>query len=671
MNKEIRKIVFALIATSILTACQAGASSSEPLSVPEESSSAISSQSSAPSSQSSASSKGEASSNSQAGSKGSLIESSLEESSKEPVSSEVPISSESEIPSSEPSSLDSDPTTCDDHVLTTRIIRKATIVDKGIKRHQCEHCGGFYDEWYYDLDECAFNDTTYMYDGHERTLLIEGMIPYGVSVRYENNTLTEIGTKEAKAILYDEQNNVLATKTAKLSIVENVGLANVRVVTSTGEDPNYKEHDEYVTMTCTVDNCPEKQQLNAIPGGIRVRGNSTNQDEVTKRAWRLKFDKKNNMLGLNGGAKEKSWVLLADYFDQSLMRNATAFTLGNSFFNYSNNYCTDFKHVNFYMNGDYRGVYLLAEQQQAKASRININEADEDYEGTDVGYLVELDGLANKEDYYFSIGGSGSKGGGGGTKSSESESGGISVASKDYAVKTDVYGDEQLPFIKNYMTNVFTILRNAASGEKLQVLDENNELIDSPYDNAFDTVNAVLDLDSLFKTYVLQEYMKNYDVGWGSFYFYVDFSENSVHRRLTLGAPWDFDWSSGNPNTSSVYKATGNFCDSSSHTLYNPWLYLLSKTDFFQEYMPKYYSVFANSGMVERAMEYINYESDAFANEFDANYDRWGTLNGQKPSMYTRSDVVSKFKKHRDAADFLLNWMNDRKAYLDETWLKK
>ena len=69
-------------------------------------------------------------------------------------------------------------------------------------------------------------------------------------------------------------------------------------------------------------------------------------------------------------------------------------------------------------------------------------------------------------------------------------------------------------------------------------------------------------------------------------------------------------------------------------------------------------------------MENIEYESSAFATQFNANYDRWGTLNGQQPTMYTRTDVVSKFTCHKDAADFLLNWMRERKAYMDETYLK-
>ena len=652
MENRFKKGFLCVLSVALLSACQGGNPGSSSASQSKESE-PISSSSSTISPASSSSSEPEVTSSQ-------TIQTSE---TKESSSSEEPPIETSTISSSEEESSEYPP--CDEHEYEESIYKKATIVEKGIKRFTCKNCGRHYDEEYYDLDEYSFENMTYSYDGKPHQILIEGMLPYGLHVEYENNVLTEIGTQEATAKILDDKGNLIETKKANIAIVENVGFANLRLTTETGEDPDYKERDLYTNMTVSMDNCADDYAFKDVAGGIRIRGNSTNQDEVTKRAWRLKLDKKRNMLGLNGGTKEKSWVLLADYFDQSMMRNATAFTFGNSLFNHSGNYCTDFKHVNFYMNDDYRGVYLLAEQQQAKPTRVPINEA-EDYEGTDVGYLVELDGLANKEDYYFTIG-SGSGGGfpwGGGESIN-----GTNIPSKDYAIKTDVFGDQQLPFIKKYMNNVFTILKNIVKGEKMQTLDENNDLIDSPYKTAYETLDSVIDMESFFKTYVLQEYMRNYDVGWGSFYFFVDFSETSTHKKLTFGAPWDFDWSSGNPNSSSVNKSTGSFCNSGSHMLFNPWLFLLSQTDFFAETFPKYYSVFASSSIYERAVEYINYETSAFATEFDKNYTRWGTLNGQKPDMYTRKDVVSKFTCHADASEFLLNWMKERKDYMDGKYL--
>ena len=41
-------------------------------------------------------------------------------------------------------------------------------------------------------------------------------------------------------------------------------------------------------------------------------------------------DEKQGMLGLGGGKSFKSWVLLADYYDETMLRNWMAFRLGDA-----------------------------------------------------------------------------------------------------------------------------------------------------------------------------------------------------------------------------------------------------------------------------------------------------------------------------------------------------
>ena len=568
--------------------------------------------------------------------------------------------------------LRSDSETCDNHVLEERITFPASVISKGVKRYICPNCGGFYEEFYYDLDECVFEDKTFMFDSKERTLYVEGMVPYNITVQYENNKLTQIGSQEATAKFFNEKNELVMEKKANINIVDNVGIPRVDVVTATGEDPSYKEKEEYTDMTASVSNAGQWNFADKV-GGIRVRGNSTNQANVNKRAWRLKFNKKVNMLGLNKGPDGKgfkSWVLMADNFDYSYFRNTTAFNLGNDLFNHSGNYASHFQHVNFYMNGDYRGIYLVAEQQQANMGRISVNEA-EDYEGTDVGYLVEIDGLVttgqSKEEYKFTTGNgsTGGWGGGWGGFGGGEQINGVTISDKGYVVKTDIFGEEQFPFIKKYINNVLTIFKNAVKGTKLQVLDENIELIDSPYTTQYETLNAVIDLDSVFRTYVLQEFCKNYDCGWGSFYLFVDFSSKGTHKRLTCGAPWDFDLGLGNKSRDGKYTPDGDFITKTggSMTEFNPWLYLLSQTDFFNEMFLRYYKAFSNSDSVKKALHYINYETSAFADDFANEYAKWGGDSG-RDSMSTR-----KYNTHAEAVTYLTNWISSRKDYLDNKYL--
>ena len=526
------------------------------------------------------------------------------------------------------------------------VIRKPSIIESGLIKYHCLDCAEEFEKATYKLDEYVFEDGYYMYDGEPHDLLIKGMIPYGTSVEYENNSLKDIGDKEVTAKIFDADHNLLESKKATIHIVENTGFPNIKIDTNGVE---IVDKENYVDMTVSTDNCEAKYVMNNVAGGIRFRGNGTMT--YPKKAFRIKFSSKSNMLGLNGGAKAKSWVLLADYADQSMMRNASALYMGNSLLNYSNNYASDYKHVNVYLNGEYNGVYLLAEQQQANKNRVNINEAATDYTGTDVGYLLELDSYANQEDYYFSIGNNW-----GDTVS------GVNLPKKDYSIKTDVYDNAQKEYIRKYLGNVYKAFMQAVNGQGLKVLDENHDLVDSPYDNQFDTLNTMIDLESVFKMYVLHELIKTVDVGFSSFYMFVDFSSTSKYPRLTFGAPWDFDWSSGNVNESPYTTSQGEY-NSTNFGHLNPWFFMLSKTDFFKTMIKKYYKVFLDSGILTGAINQANYEAVAFANEFANNYEKWQTL-GTIIYKYT-PDSVKSFKVHKDAVDSFVNWLNKRKNSMD------
>ena len=594
--------------------------------------------------------------------------------------------------------LQSNPKTCNNHVLETIMRVEPTIFQRGIRRKQCIVCGGFTEEYVYKLDEFAFNDQTYLYDGKERELLISGVLPYGTIVQYENNKLTQIGNKEATAKIYGPNNDLLMTKSATLKIVENIGMACVRITTEDGTDPDWHTQSDgnriYKNMTATVDNCDNAYKMEDIPGQIKVRGNSTNQESVAKRAFRLKFTNNVNMLGLNDGILQKSWVLLADFFDQSKFRNSSAFVMGDSLFNYSGYYASDFERVRLYMNGEDRGVYLLAEQQQAKSNRIPIYEAGESETGTNIGYLVEIDGLVQQQGNISQSTGLGTLEGDPCFQTgSAGRVGNVNISDKPYVVKTDTWNDTQRLFIKKYLGNCSKAFANACNGT-LQVVDSNGDLKDSPYDNAYDTLNSFIDLDSFFRMFILQEYMKDYDVGWGSFYMYVDFSSNSKVKRLTMSAPWDFDLAEGNKQsgggwggwggfpggggqtssdkdipTSGISSTKDDFLSSSEYTngmtTFNPWLYMLSQSSFFNVMIKKYYSIFTNSGIYNRMIDDIAYERSVYLDAFNDNHTRYGKGASGATLMQTRQ-----YDSFTDAVDYLVKWFGERKEYLDNKYLK-
>lgn len=87
---------------------------------------------------------------------------------------------------------------------------------------------------------------------------------------------------------------------------------------------------DYVSGKLTIVSSDKKECMTDALLGIRGRGNST--WGMAKKPYRIKFDSKTRLLNLN--AKAKSWVLLANYADKTLMRNAVAFEV-SSFWEWS------------------------------------------------------------------------------------------------------------------------------------------------------------------------------------------------------------------------------------------------------------------------------------------------------------------------------------------------
>lgn len=71
----------------------------------------------------------------------------------------------------------------------------------------------------FDLSNVFYNDKTYVYDGKEKVLEIDGSLPDGLTIYYENNCQTEIGQYTAVCNIY-YQNRLLKELSATLTILD-------------------------------------------------------------------------------------------------------------------------------------------------------------------------------------------------------------------------------------------------------------------------------------------------------------------------------------------------------------------------------------------------------------------------------------------------------------------
>ena len=155
----------------------------------------------------------------------------------------------------------------------------------------------------------------------------------------------------------------------------------------------------------------------AEKGKIEMRGRGNSTWGLPKKPFRMKFSEKFSPIGLNH-AKEKSWVILAQDMDKSLLRTHLAFEYSRILFNPSENYhhekavlftpCSKFINVyltgQYYdsstgrtrtMDGEYLGVYQMSDQVQRADGRIAVDKLKAsdgaDPEKITGGYVLEAD----------------------------------------------------------------------------------------------------------------------------------------------------------------------------------------------------------------------------------------------------------------------------------------
>ena len=272
---------------------------------------------------------------------------------------------------------------------------------------------------------------------------------------------------------------------------------------TTAPDDMIASREKYTSCVVDVFNCDEKLEINEASAGIKVRGNSSayygdvSQILANKVPYRIKFDKKTNMLGLNNGAECKSWVLLKSEWD--LIRNDIAFRFGRTIMGDSN-FCSDGQLVHLYVNEEFQGVYELCEQCQINPNRVDISEPAEGYTDTDIGYYLELDNYAtsDEDNHYISM---------------DYENATVTdingetrqFVPAEYSIKNDLYSQNQIDFIDKYLNNLFKIVYEACENGKYYKFDENYDLVDSDVTTAEEAVSNVLDIDS-----VRDMYMRSY-----------------------------------------------------------------------------------------------------------------------------------------------------------------
>ena len=123
-------------------------------------------------------------------------------------------------------------------------------------------------------------------------------------------------------------------------------------------------------------------------GQIKVRGNSTAMGY--KKPYAVKLETKAHLLG----SGDKKYILLANCFDPTMMRNFLALSMAKEL---NIPYTPTCKYVDVYLNGEHKGLYLLTDSVMDKVEGDFLIESEQwDNPDTSVEYAISQSGRKYK-----------------------------------------------------------------------------------------------------------------------------------------------------------------------------------------------------------------------------------------------------------------------------------
>ena len=246
--------------------------------------------------------------------------------------------------------------------------------------------------------------------------------------------------------------------------------------------------------------------------GIKVRGQSSAKFPKPGYSVEVRDEKGEGMdVSMFGLPPGDDWVFHGPYVDKSLMRNALAHWL----FRQAGHYSPRSRHFDLYINGVYRGVYVLLEKIKRGKYRVNVSKLKE----TDVA------GDSVTGGYIWAFDKTGTNTGGMGmediNKEGFSTADGLNVI-MHYPKKENLQTQQQA-YLKKYLEDLENLFKNGKNG--------------SGYENYVDMTSAL--------DYVLhEEVTNNSDSYWCSFFLHKP--KDSKGGKVTLGPAWDFNLAMSN-----------------------------------------------------------------------------------------------------------------------------
>ena len=262
---------------------------------------------------------------------------------------------------------------------------------------------------------------------------------------------------------------------------------------------------------------------------IKGRGNSTWLQD--KKPYQIKLGSKTDLLQTGKSEnKSKTWVLLANAADPSLLRNQVVYDLSVAMQLQPG---IESRSVNLFYDGEYRGVYLLSEKVEVAKGRVDITDLEEINESvnpsiTDYDSLVTATAqTGNGATYVYCVG----------MKSPSVINGGFLLEMDTEARARE----EKCYFITKRGNYIVVKSPEYCSKEEIHNIATYYQYFeDAVYSHNIEELEKLADMDSLARNYIINELTKTPDCYRSSTFLYLD-----TDGKLVMAPIWDYDLSFG------------------------------------------------------------------------------------------------------------------------------
>jgi len=382
-------------------------------------------------------------------------------------------------------------------------------------------------------------------------------------------------------------------------------------------EENIIDRNYWISASLSLCNAAtEEYEFEGVEARIRGRGHSSwNWD---KPSFRIRFSDAQPML--DSGHSARDWTFIANHFDNSLMRNYSAYYLASLL---DGMYVAPFaRFVDVYFNGEYQGVYMLSIQHSYIVDGQVYLQYDTNPAVSE--FLLELDSRVRRQ---------------GGTEFEDF----ILVNGRSYELRYPSGHNlamDHARYAQNFLYRVEVLL---------MLRDE--------------TVFELIHKPSFVDFYIISELYKDVDVGFSSVFMQIRGQGNN--RRLEMGPVWDQDRSLGNDNRAAnlhvvEYHARYPYGIQAAES--NHWFfYLMEIPAFFSAVTERWNDI--KYDQVQQMMSHVENMARTYEASFERNFFRWPILGEQLAMQPQTVGEIDTFMGH---VDFILDFLDRRIVWLDE-----